>query len=176
MVATNDESVIVNVNASDNDFISDNSAPLLGAFMGNNIIGGFTAPSVSSEIDGNGIENKVSTNQEINPVALSKMDEINGKPGQSTLHEVTESYVGGTISKKTGVSVGKATPADASNPNSVYSRAHDNVVPQSGNIYEHFYNSSGVEVFRGNSNFRPVKLKYSTGNSRQVFHTIPKEN
>ncbi|CAM1360279.1 conserved hypothetical protein [Tenacibaculum litopenaei] len=120
---------------------------------------------MSLEIDGNSTVNKVSTNQEINPVALGKMDKIISRPGQTTLHEVTESYKGGKLSQNSGKSVGKVTPTDASNPNSVNRRAHDSVVPQSGKIYGHFYNSSGVEVFRGNSNFRPVKLKYSTANS-----------
>ena len=174
LAATSDESVTVNVNASDNDFISDNSAPLLGAFMGNEITGGFTAPPVSSEIDGNGIVNEVSTNQEINPVALGKMDEINGKPGQTTLHEVTESYKAGKLSQASGKSVGKATSSDANNPNSVYRMSHDSVIPQSGSINEIFYNSAGQRVYRNQSNFSPAKLQYTTSPNNTVFHTVPK--
>jgi RHS repeat-associated protein len=161
--ATTDSSVTVNVSATDNDFVSDNSAPLLGAFMGNEFTG--LGP----------VRSDISTFQEINPVALSNMDNINGTPGQTTLHEVTESYVGGKLSQLSGTSVGKATPADAANPNSIYRQAHDSVVPQSGNVVEHFYNAQGQEVFRGSSNFNPTKLQYSTGNPEKVFHTVPKQ-
>jgi RHS repeat-associated protein len=159
--ATTDNSIIVNVSATDNDFISDKSAPLLGAFMGNKI----------SDSD----PQKIETFQEINPVALGKMDEINNKPGQSTLHEVTESYAGGRLSQAMGGTAGtagKATPEDAGNPNSIYRQSHDNVVPQSGKITEHFYNTTGKEIFRGTPSFAPVKLQYTT--QGKVFHTVPK--
>jgi RHS repeat-associated protein len=161
--ATTDESIIVNVSATDNDFVSDNSGPLLGAFMGNKLSG--SDPE------------KIETSQEINPVALGKMDEINGKPGQSTLHEVTESYAGGALSQAMGGTAGtagKATPEDAANRNSVYRQAHDNVVPQSGKITEHFYNAKGNEVFRDTPSFAPVKLQYTTGRPSKVFHAVPK--
>ncbi len=177
--AINDSSVTVNVSATDNDFVSDNSAPLLGAFMGNAVESSQSIVSAdlnkdTGDFDYTFIDN-VSTNQEINPEALGQMDVINGSSGQSTLHEVTESYLGGKISQRTGVSVGKASPADASNPNSVYRQAHDSAVNQSGTITERFYNSSGTEVFRGNSNFQPAKLQYLTGSPKRVFHTIPKQ-
>jgi len=159
LAATTDQSVVVNVSATDNDFVSDNSAPLLGAFMG-------------ITVDGSG---KVSTQQEINAGALANLDAINGTPGQSTLHEVTESYVGGKLSQVSGTSVGKATPADEANPKSTYRRAHDSVVPQSGTITEHFYDAKNKEVFRGSSNFAPVKLQYTTGSPEKVFHTVPKK-
>jgi hypothetical protein len=160
--ATTDSSVIVNVSATDNDFVSDNSAPLLGQFMGNS----FTNLGPTFE---------VSTSQEINPVALGKMDVINGLPGQTTLHEVLESYVGGKLSQASGVSAGKATLADKKNPNSIYRRAHDNVISPSGNIYGHFYNSQGVEIFKDMPNFNPVRIEYMTGSPQQLFHNVPKQ-
>ncbi len=164
-LAITDSSVIVNIFASDNDFISDKSAPLLGNFMGNIV----TPLGTFGEKRGGA----TFTYQEINPVALSKFDKINKLPGKTTLHEVVESYIGGSLSQSLNMSAGKATPADAKNENSIYSKSH-RVIPQSGVLKEHFYNLSGTEIFRGNNNFNPVKLKYSTGNHR-IFHTIPKE-
>ena len=157
MNAIDDKSVTVNVSATDNDFLSDSSAPNVGQFMG------------AEKIDGH-----TNTKQEINPEALGKMDEINGKPGQTTGHEVAESYKAGTIVQGTGVAT---TAADADNPNSVYQQSHNSVVPQSGSINEHFYNAQGQEVFRDNTGNVPgaVKLQYTTGTPPQVFHTVPKQ-
>jgi RHS repeat-associated protein len=174
-----DSSITVNISATDNDFISDNSAPLLGAFMGNTVESSQSiASAYFNKRTGNfdyTFVNNVSAYQEINPEALGRMDVINGSPGQNTLHEVTESYFGGKISQQNGFSVGKATLADKNNPKSVYSRAHKSAIDQSGTVTERFYNSSGTEVFRGNSNFQPTKLQYLTGSSKQVFHTVPKK-
>ena len=157
MNAIDDKSVTVNVSATDNDFLSDSSAPNVGQFMG------------AEKIDGH-----TNTKQEINPEALGKMDEINGKPGQTTGHEVAESYKAGTIVQGTGVAT---TAADADNPNSLYQQSHNSVVPQSGSINEHFYNAQGQEVFRDNTGNVPgaVKLQYTTGTPPQVFHTVPKQ-
>lgn len=165
--ATSDAGVIVHLSATDDDFVSDNSAPLLGAFMGNKL-------SINASLNGTS-DNTRHAYQEINADALTNLDNINGTPGQTTLHEVTEAYKGAKIAEANNfVSVGKATEADAQNPKSVYRMAHDNVVPQSGQITEHFYNSQGQKVYRGNSNFQPVQLQYTTGKN-QVFHTVPKK-
>lgn len=156
--AIDDFSIIVNVNASDNILVSDKSGPLTGAFMGADLMPDGT----------------VQTHQEINPEALERMDVINGKPGQTTNHEVTESYKAGTIVRQTGVSVGPATAADAANPNSTYRQAHDSVTPQSGNVTENFYDAQGNRIQRNAQGQAPgaVKLEYTTGNN-QVFHTLP---
>ena len=154
--ATTDSSVIVNISATDNDFVSTNDAPLLGNFMGN-------------EFTNLGPIYEVSTSQEINPVALGNMDAINNSPGQTTLHEVTESYIGGKISQATGV--------EATQNSAIYDQAHSQVVPQSGNVSEHFYNSRGQEIYRQSNGSVPgaVKLEYKTGTPSQVFHTVPKQ-
>ena len=157
LTATTDTNITVNVSATDNDFLSDNSAPNMGQFMGAEKVNGHT-----------------NTRQEINPEALGAMDVINGKNGQTTLHEVTESYKAGTIVQGTGVAT---TAADAGNPNSVYQQSHNSVVPQSGNISEHFYNAQSQEVYRDNTGnvSGAVKLQYKTGTPEQVFHTVPKQ-
>lgn len=177
LAATTDKSIVVNVSASDNDFTSDNTAPLLGAFMGNSVEGehSFTNFSMKTGNFDESINLSVNAFQEINAPALSALDAINNLPGQSTLHEVTEAYTGALFSLSSGVSAPKATASEANNPLSVYRRSHDSVVPQSGSIFEHFYNDQGQEVFRGTPNFNPVKLQYTTGNPQQVFHTVPKE-
>jgi hypothetical protein len=163
MNAIDDKSIRVNVNASDNDLVSNGSAPLLGQFMGAETT--------------NNLVSLTNTKQEINPVALGKLDEINGKPGQTTNHEVTESYTAGQIVQASGVSVGPATAADVANPKSVYSQAHNYVVPVSGNISEHFYNAQGIEVVRDKTGNVPgvVKLQFTTGTPPKEFHTLPKQ-
>ena len=157
LAATTDTNVTVNVSATDNDFLSDGSAPNLGQFMGAEKVNGHT-----------------NTKQEINPEALGAMDVINGKAGQTTLHEVTESYKAGTIVQGTGVAT---TAADAGNPNSVYQQSHNSVIPQSGLINEHFYNAQNQEIYRDATGNVPgaVKLQYTTGTPAQVFHTVPKQ-
>ena len=160
--AINDCSIMVNIDASNENFISTGTAPRFGNFMGNE----------------RGIgENDVNTYQEINPCALSNMDKVNGKPGQTTLHEVTESYVGGIIARIRSDFSGRRPVNDEEydDPNSIYKVSHNLVVKQSGDVSEHFFNKSGKEVFRDPINGSlpgAVKLQYATGNPEQVFHTI----
>ncbi|WP_332454813.1 DUF6443 domain-containing protein [Chryseobacterium aquaticum] len=160
LLATVDRGTIVNVSATDDDFTSDNSAPRLGSFMGNK----FT----------NTEKTTISTNQDINPDALHKMDIINKDPGKSTLHETTESYLGGKISQSTGNAVSKANTTDKKNPNSVYSISHNRAVKPSGGVDQKFYDSNGSEVFRNADRTLPsnvVKSVFYTNG--QPFHTIP---
>lgn len=165
LLATIDRGVTVNVSATDNDFVSNNSGPLIGVFMGNE----FTGSSPNSYPT-------VSTKQEINTDALGNFDRINNVPGQSTLHETTESYIGGKLSQSSGNAVGQATPADSANPNSIYRLSHDRVVPQAGAINEHFYNAQGQEIYRQFDGSVPgaTKLIYTT-TGNQPFHTVPKQ-
>lgn len=162
LLASLDRSATVNISATDNDFTSTGSGPLLGAFMGNEFTGG------SSDYP------LVSTKQEINTNALTNLDKINGVPGQSTLHETNESYLGGKLSQSSGVSVGPArVPEDSENPKSIYRLSHDRAVKQGGVINENFYNAQGQLIKRGDPDFRPVKLIYTTGG--KPFHTVPKQ-
>ncbi|WP_082140651.1 DUF6443 domain-containing protein [Chryseobacterium sp. FH2] len=170
--ATTDSSVIVNVSATDNDFTSGGEGPLLGFFGGNK--------SSNSPVDGSlagSPGQKIVTNQEVNTDALGNLSKANGNPGQAILHEVTESYRGARIAQANGNTGVRSTANndDASNPSSVYRIAHDGAVNQGGNINEHFYNAQGKEVYRGDSNFQPVKLIYRTNNDTTPFHTVPKQ-
>lgn len=119
----------------------------------------------------------VSTKQEVNTDALTNLDIINGVLGKSSLHEGNESYIGGKLSQSTGNAVGPATAADAANPNSIYSIAHNRVIKQGGDITEHFYNAAGQELYRktdGSVPGNPVKLIYTTTGNKP-FHTVPKQ-
>src|SRR5690554_3352460 len=115
--AIDDHSVIANIDASNNDYAS-NGDPLLGNQMGATFNENGTATGY----------------QEINPGALGRMDAINNKPGQTTLHETMEAYEVGNISKNTSQNIAPATWADGLNSNSPYRRSHDNVIQQSGNV------------------------------------------
>ena len=152
--ATADETVTVNMSATDNDFISTKDAPLLGNFMGN-------------EFTNLGPTYEVSATQEINPVALGKMDEINNAPGQTTLHEATEPYIAGKISQATGVV--------AERNSAIYDEAHSMTTPQSGIPSEHFFNSSGQEIYRNDKGAVPGAVKLEYRMNGQTFHTIPKQ-
>lgn len=165
LLATVDRGVTVNVSATDNDFVSTGAAPLLGSFMGNSFTGG------SSDFP------TVSTKQELNTDALTNLDNLNNVPGRSTLHETTESYIGGKLSQSSGNAVGPATPADSSNPKSIYRMSHDRVVKQGGDINENFYNAQGQQLYRqpdGSVSGSPAKLIYTTVGNKP-FHTVPKQ-
>jgi len=101
--AIGDHSITVNVNATD-----DTKNIVGGGFGGNTVT---VSPS--------GEKNTVSTQQEVNPTVLGKIDDYFGKPGSGILHEVTESYQGGLISQASGVS----SPAGGQ-PGSVRDQAH----------------------------------------------------
>jgi Alpha-glucuronidase len=73
----------------------------------------------------------VVANQEVNPNVLGRMSSINNSPGQDMFHEVTEAYEGAKISQSSGVSSPKAGISG-----SVYSKAHNAAVPQSGIVVE----------------------------------------
>lgn len=88
----------------------------------------------------------VTARQEVNPEILGAMSNAYGKPGQDMMHEVTEAYRGALISQRTGVGVGPATEADVNNPTSVYNRAHNAAISQSGLVEINVFDSRGVAV------------------------------
>jgi len=160
MNAIDDTTITTVVEATNDNFVAGEGSPvLIGAFMGNK----FTSPGPIFTTE---------ATQKINQPALEKMDAINGKPGQTTLHETTEAYKGATLSQQTGRSVGPATLADQNNPNSIYRRAHDNVTRQSGNIRVEYYDRQGNRGYLDNPNFNPYRADYITGSPEQTFHTI----
>jgi RHS repeat-associated protein len=105
--AINSKDVTVNINATNSDYVD--GVPLCGgAFMGNQLT-----------------DDGISTFQVVNPTDLKKIDDFVGKPGQTSIHEITESYQGGLISLKNGVSSGKWNA-----PGSVYKQAHNAATPE----------------------------------------------
>jgi len=72
----------------------------------------------------------VNSNQDINPIVLSKMDEALGAQGKSTLHEITEGYQIGIISLTEKRPIPRATSEEEKDPNSAYRRAHSRATPQ----------------------------------------------
>jgi hypothetical protein len=125
--AINDPTVQVNVNAENKE-----TTPGLdyagGAFMGNSVDQfEFNVPGLSEKalISTNFVE----TNQEVNPNELGHIDTYFDTPGKAIEHEVTESYEGGKIAQKTGIST---PPARQGETNPVYDEAHMRAVPQPG--------------------------------------------
>ena len=120
LTATTDQSITVNVSATDDINTSDGISLRTGNFMG----------ATYNKQDGT-----VSTNQEVQPDLLNKLDSANNKVvGQSVLHETTESYKAGTLVQNSKTSIGPATMQDAQNPKSVYSQAHNGVTPAGGDL------------------------------------------
>lgn len=74
---------------------------------------------------------KIVAEQVINPDFLGKLDVAHGKPGQSTIHEVSEAFIGANNSKNSGTSAPVAPVQEAQNSNSAYRKAHDNALPHS---------------------------------------------
>ncbi|MFV0306105.1 MAG: RHS repeat-associated core domain-containing protein, partial [Moheibacter sp.] len=158
MNAIDDTTITSTVDASDNDFVSTGQGPLLGNFMGN-------------EFTGEGPIFTVDAKQEVNPIALKNFDEAAGATvGTNMLHETTEAYRGGLISKQTGV--------EAKVNSSIYEKAHSQSTPQAGHPTpptEHFFDAKGTEIYRGRDGRvigTPVKLEYRFNGT--TFHTVPK--
>jgi len=133
--------ISVNVEANSFNSINVNGVNYMtngGAFMGNIIenssftseiqIGIKPFESISLTFD----ISTVKAFQTINPYLLEDFDIFAGTKGKSILHEITEAYSGGLISKKSGIS---AQPAIKGNPTYwIYEKAHkaDTTVPQPG--------------------------------------------
>ena len=177
--AINDANVRVNITATDRDFDSTDTGVSIGSFMGNEMIGGFSPPPVDSELQGNGIINQVETFQEINVPALSEMSKLNKKPGQDTLHEVTESYLAGKLVQSNGKATGFGAlrSGDTSYAGAIYLLAHnpDSAAPQSGRIKTLYFDKNGTRL--NIENFvefvRINEARYYTGpNQDQLFHIV----
>ncbi|WP_298900948.1 RHS repeat-associated core domain-containing protein [uncultured Psychroserpens sp.] len=174
--AIDDPYVHVNVSATDNDYISTGAGVLIGTFMGNIITGGFTPPSVDSSLEGNGIINQVETFQEINVSALSGMDKINHDPGQTTLHEITESYLGGKLVQANGKATGFGQVSGGEDyASAIYYLAHEAAAKQSGDVTLGYFDKNGVRLNIKNAiEFsRLHETRAFTGpNLDQIFHTV----
>ncbi|MDP9959149.1 DUF6443 domain-containing protein [Chryseobacterium lathyri] len=109
----NDKTVTVELKAENTVDTSTGGKYIGGAFMGNTVLASGNVEAV----------------QEINPYVLGILSDANTKPGEGILHEVTEGYEGGLISKASGVS-----SPDSTNPTSIYPQAHTAAHPQPGVI------------------------------------------
>lgn len=117
MKAINDKSIIVNVNAIDGD---SGDQTIGGSFMGNEIIETticLFASKPFSELLSSSIQT-VNTFQTVDPFETAILDDLgflykkDGEKayrGQTMMHEVTESYIGGLNALKTGKPAGNAT-------------------------------------------------------------------
>lgn len=128
----NSTDVTVNVTATSSNEISSGVNFIGGAFMGNEVssesmtIVEGTKPYNPTDIT----VTTVSTQQVVNPNNLEQMDSYYGTPGAGMLHEVTESFEGGKISKNAGIS-----SPNAAGSGSVYNEAHKAATPQPGPVY-----------------------------------------
>jgi len=153
LAATKDKSVTVNVDADNSPYNIDKTTPIksirIGSFMG----------SFYNE------DGTVNTRQSIQPEILDKLDIANNKtPGQSVLHEVTESYKAGKITQEQGYGVNRVILQDMYDRNSIYYRAHNGVTPAGGGLRTDY-------IFDSNS--KPIKAILYTGEKGNVkFHEI----
>ena len=146
--AINDKNVKVEINATKSDYADDK--PFFGgAFMGNKL---HTREDGSVGATGY---------QTVNPKDLRDMDNYYGQPGRSSLHEMTESFQGGLISIKEGVSSGPKGSA-----NSVYSAADKAAIQPSGKV-----NYYGIDTF---GNVIPKGAPAS--NAHSIGFAYPKAN
>jgi len=146
--AINDVSIKVDVTATNSNRTSNNNEFLGGAFMGNSVtsitesIAINSKPFISKDVE---IDRFVNAKQEVNPGILGKMDAYdNNNSGAGMLHEVTEAYIGGQISRSTGVAAG---PAVAGKENLIFDQAHLRAAkqPASNNLFSR--ESSNVLIY-----------------------------
>ncbi len=106
--AINDPDITVEVNANKSEFTSTGAYYPGGAMMGTEITD----------------EGCIIAKQEVSPPMLSEADEFYNTPGAGMMHEVTEGFEAGKITKLPG------TPSPpAGQPGSVYEEAHEAAVP-----------------------------------------------
>jgi RHS repeat-associated protein len=178
--AINNNTIEVNVDATNSKTLSSGALFVGGAFGGNTVteIPFVAISEAMSTLSGVSIcinnVNFVSTNQIVNPGVLSAADNYYGTPGSLTLHEVTESYQGALISQEAGTSAPVATQADANNSNSVYSRSHKAATPQKMTILQDVYDGKGNKVLATDPNAAKVEYSVQEGSRKpQIIMTYP---
>ncbi|MDA3616536.1 DUF6443 domain-containing protein [Polluticaenibacter yanchengensis] len=152
--ATRNQDVKVNITADGSKTIASPDGPMLmtgGSFMGNTIgtesrvtdydysEGGWGGETEPAEIYT--VKTIVTTDQRVNPDVLGAMDAANGNSGTGMLHETLESYEGGLISLKKGVS----SPS-AGQKGSVYNKAHRRAPNQGAVITEKYWDATGTSL------------------------------
>ena len=148
--AINSKDVTVNLTADGSKTTSGPGGNYLmvgGAFKGNTVTTETTTESIdlgfedavgNITLDFTTTSTTVSTEQHVNPDVLGAMDAANGNSGQGMLHETVESYEGGVISLKKGVS----SPA-AGQPGSVYNKAHNRAPSQGAAVTGKYWDAAG---------------------------------
>ena len=104
-----------------------------GAFGGNSVFG--------ETIDGTFISQFATAFQTVIPSELQRMDDVYEKPGQTSLHEITEAYFGAIIAMEAGVSC-EETGSNAW----VYGEAHARAIPQSGEVRRGVFDKDGNQL------------------------------
>jgi hypothetical protein len=125
--AISDKTVNVAIKTTKQNKLSDGKVFCGGAFMGNEI-------SYSLTGDNKLAPAFITANQTVNPNDLKTIDNYSGKPGKTSVHEMTEAFEGGKISFANGVSSG-----DASTKGSVYNQAHSAALPPSVESLDRYY-------------------------------------
>ncbi len=126
--AVDDRTVKVNINAINNKKGTDSEFMFGGAFGGNELFG--------ETIDGEWVNQYAVAKQTVIPSELNAMDEFYGLPGRTSLHEITEAYQGAKIAMSENI-ISSATGAN----NPLYKRAHNNAIPQSGQVFRYLYDA-----------------------------------
>ena len=120
MNAITDQTVKVNVNAIEHTE-GDMNYMFGGMFGGNEIAG--------EVIDGHFIGQMAIANQIVKPSELNKLDNAYGKYGQTSLHEITEAYIGARLSMERGhSSIGTGMNSY------IFQEAHEAAIPQAGPV------------------------------------------
>jgi len=126
--AIEDGNITVNIEAIKDEVGTFTDYMFGGAFGGNVLI--------PKQTDGDWSFQFATAKQTVIPSELNAMDEFYGLSGRSSLHEITEAYMGARIALSENV-ISSATGSN----NPLFERAHNGAIPQSGPIYRHCYDS-----------------------------------
>ena len=128
-----DNTVLVNIIASDSMVTATKKLSFGGSYLGNSFTGtyGYTDdPAVKVPV--------IATRQQVDPETARMISDYYGKPGADMLHEIIESYLGGKYAQQKKI-------ADTAG-NLYYSVAHPNSTPQSGPIYIRYLDKENKET------------------------------
>ena len=128
-----DNTVLVNIVASDSMVTSTKRLSFGGSYLGNSFTGTYAYsddPAVKVPV--------IVTRQQVDPETARMISDYYGKPGADMLHEIIESYLGGKYAQQTKV-------ADTAGI-LYYGVAHPNSTPQSGPIYVRYLDKQAKET------------------------------
>ncbi|MDR2954991.1 MAG: RHS repeat-associated core domain-containing protein [Prevotella sp.] len=147
----NDNSITVNLRTIAGDKDANGNFFMGGAFQGNEV-----------SIDKNGLVT-VQAYQDVNPAVLERADEHTKSPGKMMMHEVTEAYEGGKISKEN-----RTSSPNAKTPGTVFDKAHGKATKQS-RVEQRMYDYKGIEVFNSNQASKVTYSVTKNGKSKVFF-------